>query len=212
MKLLIIEKHRELLKALSRLLTHGGHDAEAVFDGALGLERLLNGAFDAVIFGEDIPRISAEEICSQAKEKGISPITISLYSREEELSSLLTENEFFDEFLRLPFLPEELLSLLSSLEEMKKREEEGAGELKINFSDFTFSRGEQSAKGTKSELWLLSALLKEGKVEKKAAKEILLKEEETLSFAVNSVNEKLKRLGVKKKIEETSFAYEVRDD
>ena len=112
MKVLIIEKERELLYALERLLKSKGYEVIPTFDGVQGYESVINESPDVVVIGVEIPRISAEEIAVRARKNG--DIALILVCRDKEELTLKENGKIlFDGLLALPFTPSELFDCIN---------------------------------------------------------------------------------------------------
>ncbi|MBR0190308.1 MAG: response regulator transcription factor [Clostridia bacterium] len=119
MKVLIVEKERDFLYSLERLLKKRGYEISTAFDGVQGTEEMLSDNFDAIVFGEQIPRISAEEIIAKAKENGKTSAFVLMRKNKNELAETRNDNGCFDVVVNLPFTPADLYGHIEDVVNLK---------------------------------------------------------------------------------------------
>lgn len=120
MKILIIEKERDLLYALERALKNKGYEVITAFDGVQGAEAVTTDALDAVIVGVEIPRVSADEIAERAKRNNNAPVLILVCRDKEDLRFKQKNNKLYDGLIALPFTPDDLIT---SINDAAKRDD-----------------------------------------------------------------------------------------
>lgn len=111
-KILLIEDDLEVRESLSALLQNAHYQCETVDDGLKGLERALQGDFDAVILDLSLPSLHGFDVCRKLRaEKPAIPILILTAQGEE--SDVVSSFELgSDDYILKPFRPKEVLARL----------------------------------------------------------------------------------------------------
>ena len=86
LRILVVEDHSETLQALSRLLSHFGHDV-SVADGARSAQSILDSKeFDVVLSDIGLPDGTGYEVISQVKRKQpIKAVAITGFGTDEDV-------------------------------------------------------------------------------------------------------------------------------
>ena len=154
MDILLADGDRDFLSAYSTFLELSGHNVRSVFDGTQVMVELAKRNYDIVIVNINIPRIRCRNIVRHLNEKEIPSIVVT---DRKVSTALLMDSVLAESYITLPFLPEELVSLISTV---MKRHKEGldfsCGDVRINEKRFTFG---DSCRITNEELIILHSLL-----------------------------------------------------
>ena len=117
MKLLLADPNRDLLKAYHKLLAGRGYDVSVCFEGTETVRMLSAGQFDLLIVNEALPLIPYEKLVAFARETHTASIVLL---RRKVSAGLLLGPEPANAYLPFPFLPEELVGLISQTEALAR--------------------------------------------------------------------------------------------
>lgn len=115
MSILLIEDDFQLATDIQAALTPLGHQVDHVDDGAVGLERSLQGDYDLVITDRMLPAMDGLSIIESLRSAGrVMPILVlsALDSVDERVRGLRAGG---DDYLGKPFATAELLARVESL-------------------------------------------------------------------------------------------------
>jgi DNA-binding response OmpR family regulator len=114
-RILIVEDERSLRDGLVALLTKRGFAAEAVADGASGLERGSASEIEFVLLDLSLPRLDGVEVCRRLRmARPALPILI-LTARGSEDDRVRGLRAGADDYLTKPFGVNELLARIDAL-------------------------------------------------------------------------------------------------
>ncbi len=118
MAVLIIEKDRDLLSSLQRLLQNNTIETHIAFDGVQAMENINNTNYDVIVSDLDVPRISYSEITKTAKQKFAKTKIIAIGKIEKTFEDF--DNQFeFDKFISMPFDATTFLSIVKEMLDIK---------------------------------------------------------------------------------------------
>ena len=164
MKILIADPDRDFLSAFSALLRTHDHTVTTVFDGAQVITKLSAHRYDLVLLNENIPRVPIAELLTMTGQMEIPSIIVA---ERNIRSEMLMQPVIGTAYLSLPFLPEELLTLIRSI--FAKRERGNA----LIFEDVQMLPASFRMCGqlpvTNGEIDLFEALLKKESIDSKRA-------------------------------------------
>lgn len=117
MRILIIEDNEKLALSLKKGLSKNGYAADCIHDGQQGAEHFFvnNPDYDAVILDLMLPNRSGLDICTAARERGISTPIIILTAKDTKADSITLLNAGADDYIVKPFAFEELLARLRAV-------------------------------------------------------------------------------------------------
>lgn len=120
MKLLLIEDEKLTRISLASTLKKAGHEVIACETGIDGLNKFKNGRFEVVITDLRLPRISGFDVLREIKkrEKNCDILIITAYGSIETEKQALKMGAY--DYLKKPFSPDELLSVLLKLKEIRQ--------------------------------------------------------------------------------------------
>jgi CheY-like chemotaxis protein len=86
LRILVVEDHSDTLQALSRLLTHFGHEI-SLADGAQNAQAMINSKeFDVVLCDIGLPDGSGYDVVAHAKRKGpVTAVALSGFAATEDV-------------------------------------------------------------------------------------------------------------------------------
>ena len=114
LRILLVEDHRDTRHALSRLLTHFGHNTSVANNIKSALEMMTSQKFDVVLCDIGLPDGSGYEVVLQAKRKGpIKAVAITGFGTEEDLRR--SKEAGFDFHLVKPVDLDELQGVLDQV-------------------------------------------------------------------------------------------------
>ncbi len=108
-RFLIVDDDRGLSALLTEYLAGAGITATAAADGATGLAKALEDAFDLVILDVMLPRLDGFELLRQLRKRSNVPV-IMLTARREREDRITGLETGADDYLAKPFDPDELLA------------------------------------------------------------------------------------------------------
>jgi PAS domain S-box-containing protein len=115
LRILLVEDHRDTRHALSRLLTHFGHQTSVANTIQSALEMLASRRFDVVLCDIGLPDGSGYEVISKAKRKGpIKAVAITGFGTDEDIRR--SKEAGFDFHLIKPIDLDELQGVLDQVE------------------------------------------------------------------------------------------------
>jgi PAS domain S-box-containing protein len=114
LRILLVDDHRDTQRALSRLLTHFGHDVLVANSKQSALELLGSGEIDVLLCDVGLPDGSGYEVVSQARRKQpIKAIAITGFGTEEDFRR--SKEAGFDSHLVKPVDLHELQTVLDQV-------------------------------------------------------------------------------------------------
>jgi putative two-component system response regulator len=124
--ILVVEDDSQNARVLTRLLERDDFTVHVVADGAAALEAVRDGAPDVILLDWMLPKVSGIEVCRVLKRDRrtrLIPIVLltGLDAREHRLAGI---NAGADDFLTMPFDPEELRARIRSLARLKRNTDE----------------------------------------------------------------------------------------
>lgn len=115
MRLLIVEDESKTAALLSAALTNEGFEVQGVTDGQAGLEKGLEGGFDALLVDIMLPKLDGLSLVKHLRAKGDTTPVIILSARGEVDQRVEGLDAGADDYLPKPFAMSELLARLRSL-------------------------------------------------------------------------------------------------
>jgi PAS domain S-box-containing protein len=114
LRILLVEDHRDTRHALSRLLTHFGHQTSVANNIQSALDMIATHRFDVVLCDIGLPDGTGYDIVSQARQKGpIKAVAITGFGADEDIRR--SKKAGFDFHLIKPIDVDELQGVLSQV-------------------------------------------------------------------------------------------------
>ena len=150
MRILIVEDEVRLADTLQDLLEIEGYTADTRHDGESGLDEALTGIYDVILLDVMLPRLDGFSVLRRLREAGSAVPVLMLTARSEVSDKVQGLDQGADYYLTKPFEPRELLACVRALArrqpELRNTDMLEFGDLKLEKSAFTLSRGERSVR------------------------------------------------------------------
>lgn len=159
-KILLVEDDGQIAAYLGELLRAEGFDTQIAGSKKEAGECLLIQAFDLVLLDVSLPDGNGFSICAEIKKEYEIPV-IFLTASGDEYSVVAGLDMGADDYIAKPFRPRELISRIRSVLRRCKKEQRilSCGDLKVNVSSATVTKGEKELFLSALEYRLLLLLL-----------------------------------------------------
>ena len=159
-KILLVEDDGQIAAYLGELLRAEGFDTQIAGSKKEASECLLAQAFDLVLLDVSLPDGNGFSICAEIKKEYEIPV-IFLTASGDEYSVVAGLDMGADDYIAKPFRPRELISRIRSVLRRCKKEQRilSCGDLKVNVSSATVTKGEKELFLSALEYRLLLILL-----------------------------------------------------
>ena len=159
-KILLVEDDGQIASYLGELLRAEGFDTQIAGSKKEAGECLLIQAFDLVLLDVSLPDGNGFSVCAEIKREYEIPV-IFLTASGDEYSVVAGLDMGADDYIAKPFLPRELISRIRSVLRRCKKEQRilSCGDLKVNVSSVTVTKGEKELFLSALEYRLLLLLL-----------------------------------------------------
>lgn len=159
-KILLVEDDGQIASYLGELLRAEGFDTQIAGSKKEAGECLLIQAFDLVLLDVSLPDGNGFSICAEIKREYEIPV-IFLTASGDEYSVVAGLDMGADDYIAKPFRPRELISRIRSVLRRCKKEQRilSCGDLKVNVSSATVTKGEKELFLSALEYRLLLILL-----------------------------------------------------
>lgn len=159
-KILLVEDDGQIAAYLGELLRAEGFDTQIAGCKKEASECLLAQAFDLVLLDVSLPDGNGFSICAEIKREYEIPV-IFLTASGDEYSVVAGLDMGADDYIAKPFRPRELISRIRSVLRRCKKEQRilSCGDLKVNVSSATVTKGEKELFLSALEYRLLLLLL-----------------------------------------------------
>lgn len=159
-KILLVEDDGQIASYLGELLRAEGFDTQIAGSKKEAGECLLIQAFDLVLLDVSLPDGNGFSICAEIKKEYEIPV-IFLTASGDEYSVVAGLDMGADDYIAKPFRPRELISRIRSVLRRCKKEQRilSCGDLKVNVSSATVTKGEKELFLSALEYRLLLILL-----------------------------------------------------
>lgn len=159
-KILLVEDDGQIASYLGELLRAEGFDTQIAGSKKEAGECLLAQDFDLVLLDVSLPDGNGFSICAEIKREYEIPV-IFLTASGDEYSVVAGLDMGADDYIAKPFRPRELISRIRSVLRRCKKEQRilSCGDLKVNVSSATVTKGEKELFLSALEYRLLLILL-----------------------------------------------------
>jgi two-component system alkaline phosphatase synthesis response regulator PhoP len=161
-RILIVEDEAGLVMALTDRLRSEGYRAVAVRDGAEGLARATQEAFDLLILDVMLPGKSGFDVCRDLRQRGVATPILMLTARGQVADKVVGLKLGADDYLVKPF---EMAELLARVEARLRPRSGGPpnqhafGDVRVDFRRAEVWRGGSRVELVAKELQLLRYFL-----------------------------------------------------
>jgi two-component system response regulator MprA len=163
MRILVVDDEPAVRQAISRALALEGYDVQAASGGAEALERIADGAVDAIVLDVSMPAPDGLEVARRLRDAGDRTPILMLTARDAVDDRVAGLDAGADDYVIKPFALRELLARLRAL---MRRGGESPGET-LSFADvrldpaaYEVSRGERPIQLTRTEFLLLELFMR----------------------------------------------------
>ena len=159
-RILLVEDDDQIASYLGELLRAEGFDTQISGSKKEAGECLLAQAFDLVLLDVSLPDGNGFSICAEIKKEYEIPV-IFLTASGDDYSVVAGLDMGADDYIAKPFRPRELISRIRSVLRRCKKEQRilSCGDLKVNVSSATVTKGEKELFLSALEYRLLLPLL-----------------------------------------------------
>jgi two-component system, OmpR family, response regulator MprA len=163
MRILVVDDEPAVRQAISRALALEGYDVQAASGGAEALERLTDGAVDAIVLDVSMPAPDGLEVARRLRDAGDRTPILMLTARDAIDDRVAGLDAGADDYVIKPFALRELLARLRAL---MRRGGESPGEtlsfadLRLDPAAYEVSRGERPIQLTRTEFLLLELFMR----------------------------------------------------
>jgi two-component system alkaline phosphatase synthesis response regulator PhoP len=145
-RLLLVEDEPGLVLTLTDRLTREGYAVESSADGESGLERAAAEAFDLILLGVMLPRLSGFDLLRELRRRNVDTPVIMLTARGQVVDKVVGLKLGADDYVTKPF---EMAELLARVEARLRRlpaiphavEGHQFGDVRIDFRRAEVTRG-----------------------------------------------------------------------
>lgn len=123
MRLLVIEDDLRLCDVLRRGLQEQGHVVDVVHDGDEGEHWASDGSYDAIVLDVNLPKRDGLSLVRSVRSKRVRTPVLILTSRDTAADAIEGLDAGADDYLRKPFVFEELQARLRSVVRRKSSNE-----------------------------------------------------------------------------------------
>jgi len=114
-KILIIEDNRDLARLLKSHLQDSAFQADLVFDGTAGMEKIGAGHYDLVILDLMLPGLDGMEICRRLRRKSSYVPILMLTAKSSETDRVVGLEVGADDYVTKPFSIRELIARVKAI-------------------------------------------------------------------------------------------------
>ncbi len=135
-KILMIDDDKELCALIQKSISYEGMEAECVYSGREGMEKLKNNEYQLVILDVMMPGTDGFETLAQIRRESSLPV-LMLTARNDSISKVMGLREGADDYLTKPFDMEELTARIHSLIRRYTRFNRQESARKLDFEGLT---------------------------------------------------------------------------
>ena len=146
-RILVVEDEAAIARVLVDNLVYEGHEAEAVADGAEGLERALAIKPDLILLDVVLPTMDGYEVCRRLRARGSATPIIMLTARGEEVDKVLGLELGADDYVTKPVGVRELMARIKAVLRRGEPEAAVAAVLEFGPARIDFDRHEATVDG-----------------------------------------------------------------
>jgi two-component system, OmpR family, alkaline phosphatase synthesis response regulator PhoP len=162
-RILVVEDDLAILTGLSMNLNFEGYEVLQAQDGRQGLARALDESPDLLVLDVMLPELNGFEVLKELRQRGRDLPVVVLSAKGAEMDKILGLNLGADDYVVKPFGLQELLARIKAV--LRRRYPAqgqppvGFGDVQVDLSAKTVSRGGQLVESTAQEFKLLAHFL-----------------------------------------------------
>jgi len=162
-RILSVEDEPDLMWSLSKDLERQGHQTGSAADGAEGLRKGREGAWDLILLDVMLPKMDGFDVCTELRRAGIRSPIIFLTARAQDAEKEIGLDSGADDYITKPFSMRELRARVRA--HLRRSEPIPSrtyrfGDCEVDFDRATLMKSEQPVVITPLELRLLDVFLK----------------------------------------------------
>lgn len=115
MRALVVEDDAKLADILTHILQRDGYEAEAVADGATGVEYAASGLYDVVVLDVMLPQVNGFDAVRTLRSQGVATPVLMLTALGTVPDKIEGLDGGADAYMTKPFSPQELLARIRAL-------------------------------------------------------------------------------------------------
>lgn len=166
MRILVVEDEVRLAEALTQILIKNKYTADAVHDGASGLDYALCGVYDLIILDIMLPKMNGLDVLRSLRKEKIATPVLLLTAKDEVADKVAGLDSGADDYLTKPFATEELLARVRAMSRRKGEvldESLSFSDISLNIKTGELSCGKHAIKLPLKEFQIMELLLSNGK-------------------------------------------------
>jgi DNA-binding response OmpR family regulator len=163
LRVLIIEDQRDIAANIWDYLEARGHQVDHAADGAVGLQRALQGGHDVIVLDLGLPRLDGLELCRRLRVADPGVPVLMLTARDTLEDKLRGFAEGADDYMVKPFAMRELEARIHNLHRRTRPAPGGClevGGLRYDPATMQVTRGGRTTTLTAAQARLLEALMR----------------------------------------------------
>lgn len=115
MRVLLVEDHKPLVRALRQGLEEEGFAVDVAYDGEEGDFKARGATYDVIILDRMLPKIDGMTLLQRWRKDGLTTHVLILSARDSGADKVAGLNQGADDYLTKPFELDELLARLRAL-------------------------------------------------------------------------------------------------
>ncbi len=162
MQVLVVEDEINLATAIVNVCKAQKYQAEAVYNGADGLEYGKTGQYDVIILDVMLPQKNGFQVAAELRKAGVSTPILMLTALDDVSDKVRGLDCGADDYLTKPFETDELLARVRALTRRQgpvQLNELCYGDLVLSLNSYALSRGERQIRLSHKEFEVLKMLM-----------------------------------------------------
>jgi DNA-binding response OmpR family regulator len=115
MRVLLVEDHKPLVRALRQGLEEEGFAVDVAYDGEEGDFKARTASYDVIILDRMLPKLDGLTLLQRWRKDGVTTHVLILSARDSGADKVAGLNQGADDYLTKPFQLDELLARLRAL-------------------------------------------------------------------------------------------------
>lgn len=113
--ILVVEDDKDISQLVNLHLTDAGHELDRAFDGADGLNLIVENNYDLIVLDLMLPEVDGLELCRFIRQKKPQTLVLMLTAKSSEFDRVLGLEMGADDYLTKPFGMRELQARVKAL-------------------------------------------------------------------------------------------------
>ena len=133
MNVLIVDDERDMVNAISAILSQHNYTVDCAYNGEDGLEFALSGIYDVIVLDVMMPEMNGFTVAANTRKAGIRTPILMLTAKSEVDDKVEGLDSGADDYLTKPFMAKELLARIRALLRRNLPTNDGS----LSFEDLT---------------------------------------------------------------------------